>query len=616
LVVMTDIDYYVEWSDWLRYERPVLAYTYVPEKAAGQVPNGIFSIANNVMTTTIQGGGTYSHELWDYNVDAAWVPVPPRGLFGKVVDYLGWLVGLWEHSRIIIFSIDHFQVGDERRIVSLVPFCTVPMLLAPKLAGRLARADFRVVGKTREYNVMRVLTDYGSNISISRAGEKVSVTIPEPDFLGASIRYGLSSSKHISDVARYVNNISANTSAILAEYFGEVDSTDVKLTVHQAGKIAQHFQCIEGCKVEDGKEYARRYAPGPLTEEAVYPVESHNNEGVCLVKRIQLPQQEAKERIAMSNRPTGHIHHRFNEYARTFVQLLVPTANMGHPLTVSEVHEVQDRPMQRMRSDNATMAWEEPFMVKAFQKREAYGEPNDPRNISGCPTTHTLRLSGFTLAFKKECLMGVVPWYMPGRTPVEIARSLMEFAQDNTVIVEGDYSRFDGTITRWLRENVEFPCYLRWARGEHHQELSVLLRNELEPRAVTKLGTRYEPGCSRLSGSPLTTDGNTILNAFVAYCTMRELKYDAQTSFTCCGLFYGDDSIMSQMVVSPENDLGALVRVAGTLGLKLKAKKVVRGEPVTFLSRIFLDIWKSPSSICDPARALLKIHTTSNVAKN
>jgi len=52
--------------------------------------------------------------------------------------------------------------------------------------------------------------------------------------------------------------------------------------------------------------------------------------------------------------------------------------------------------------------------------------------------------------------------------------------------------------------------------------------------------------------------------------------------------------------------------VAGKLGLVIKMDSASRGTHVTFLSRVFVDPWTTPDSFCDPLRALLKIHVTTN----
>lgn len=184
----------------------------------------------------------------------------------------------------------------------------------------------------------------------------------------------------------------------------------------------------------------------------------------------------------------------------------------------------------------------------------------------------------------------------------------MELAASHELLAELDFSRFDGHINEPLRELVEFACYRRWVAKEHLEELDGLLRSEIRPRAAQR-EVKYAPGCTRLSGSPLTTDGNTLINAFCQYATLRSAGYPADASYQKLGLLYGDDGVVGENGVGK----GLRVAVARNLGLKLKilATPTV-GEPVGFIGRVFVDPWTSPASVQDPERTLLKINTTTD----
>lgn len=617
-IIMTDIDYYADMSYWLSFGVPVLIYTFVPDTAGGPVREGRFTITDNVVTTHISGGGVYSHELWDYNADSKWVPDQGDSWIRFLLNRLGQAIGVWDHMSVVMFTIDQYMVDNDRRVMSLVPFTRIPAVFWDDETTMLSRMELSVTGKDgRKFNhLMTLKPGGGAMVSVSEAGQAVSATLPESSFIGTRNRYQSLATKHLSDVVRFCSQVlDANGASILASYFSSIVGP-IPTVIHQPGEFASHYDCEGANVVEDGKRYARRYASAPLTQEAVYPVISSNNEERCIEKRINLPQRTAIELMIKANpRKPGTPPTRFYEYANQFIKQLVPVPSVGTPLQNSQVAEMQDRPTQRLRSAVAAQDVEYDMRVASFQKAEAYSMPNDPRNISTVPTAHTLRLSAYTLSFKKDMLADC-PWYMPGKTPIEISQAIQALADNNSKLVIGDYSRFDGTITRWLREQVEQASYLRWVKPEYVDELRAMLRKELDAKAYTKLGMPYSPGCSRLSGSPLTTDGNTIINAFVAFATLMEQQVPADVAFQRCGLFYGDDSIMTGMlaVVKPgkraETALDDLQRVASTLGLQLKAELVPRGEPVMFLSRVFIDPWTTPDSFTDPLRTLLKIHTT------
>lgn len=610
-IIMTDIDYYVDWAMWASFTRPVLMYTYVPTHLGGKVEDGIVSVKDNVFTTRINGGGCYEHELWDYSNDSAWVVTTTGGWLRRFIGAVGKALGLWRGLDVVVMSIDHFHVGRDRRIVAMVPFAVMPSIFNQDPRSELKRLK---VSCEKGYSIMRFMDGSEPKISVCKDGIPASATMSEELFHGTCIRYDGLTTKFLSDVHRFAKKeLDENGSAILSDFLKNTSHRGVIAHIPAPGTFAAHFQCDGSNILEDGKRYARRFASAPLSEEAVYPAECENNEVMCLEKRLNIPQRRAKSLMTANSgvRKKGEPPSRFGSYAVEFVKLVVPVPFMGVPISIDDVAIAQNKPMQRLRSGKRIMDTDEKFVVSSFQKREAYNGPNDPRNISSVPTMHTLKLSSYTMAMKKDCLLDI-GWYAPARSPVEIASAIQDLALENSMLVEGDYSRFDGTQTRWIRENVEHAAYLRWVCVKHRDDLSTLLRDEFDAKAYTKTGIFYTPGCSRLSGSPLTTDGNTLINAFVTYATLRELGFDSRWSFEKAGLFYGDDSLMTGAVSQGPKGLSTLVRVAGTVGLELKAE--VRGAhtPISFLSRIFPDAWATPDSYASPMRALLKIHTTAN----
>lgn len=278
-----------------------------------------------------------------------------------------------------------------------------------------------------------------------------------------------------------------------------------------------------------------------------------------------------------------------------------------HPCDISRVHNNQMAPSQvRRRIENSQHVPERRQRVKAQQKGEIYGSPSHPRNISTVTTTHTEELSRYTYAYSDFLKEEFGPnstraqWMCPGATPAVSAQAIHYFVMvERGQVVETDYSRFDGTISRWLRENVEFAAILAWVHPDHRLELKALLKNDISQRATTSNGIMYHTGGSRLSGSPLTTIGNTLINAYVAYCALRESGLNPSQAFIGIGPKYGDDGVDRAGL--------PLDTVAKDLGLKLKIIEPVLPGRVSFLGRVFYDAMTSPSSHFDVARAIRKI---------
>jgi hypothetical protein len=156
-IVMTDIDYYVGWDDWMSYDRPALIYTFVPESTGGTVEDGVFYIEDDVVTTIVSGGGTYQHGLWNYHSDSLWTPVRPKTWFWWTVDIIGRAVGFWEYMEIVCMSVDHFQMGKDRRIISLVPFARCPKFVWNNPGNMMQPMRITTTVNGKKFNRMRIL---------------------------------------------------------------------------------------------------------------------------------------------------------------------------------------------------------------------------------------------------------------------------------------------------------------------------------------------------------------------------------------------------------------------------------------------------------------------------
>lgn len=291
----------------------------------------------------------------------------------------------------------------------------------------------------------------------------------------------------------------------------------------------------------------------------------------------------------------------FDKYAREFVAKVVSSSWLPYlePHSYEYVQGKLNKPHQRHRIERVvTTLRDVACVVNAFVKAEAYAEPKDPRNISAVDMSSVLKLSRYTYRAKEE-VFSKMHWYMPCKTPVEIATTLHTFCNKHKVVAETDFSRFDGTISEWLRENVEVAVYARLF--PHHPEVAELVRREFHAKCYTRTGIRYDPQGSRLSGSPLTTDGNTLIAGFVDYCALRG-SMGVDMAWDNIGLHFGDDGV--------SRNIGDMERVARQLGLSLKLE--AKEFNVGFLGRIFPDPQRSTTSFQDPRRVWPKITVVSS----
>lgn len=596
IIVMTDVDYFVDMPKLISLGRPILSYTFSPTTVAGEVNEGFFTIKDNEVTFRVAGGKTVVHPIWDYNQDAVMTTRRPTGLVEIAFDALHMAI-LGVPMRAHVSTVDSWVVGPHRRIVAITPFATTLTVFARKLGGTWLE---KMRYKHGEFNVLKTYGGEVPQISIGREGDVAAVNMSLSDFDCTRIAHlHAGKNKHLSDTTRR-SKVGA-TAPVLHSYLVQENGGQDEAEVY-VGQPAEHFTVLmsdatDAEIADERKEYAVMFAPPAIGAQAVFPHECEENARASILGRITKPQR---------NRATWTSQH--NEWAIEFVnKVLTYNGNVrgtGEPMDVAEVHDVQSRPTQRQRSEQRQMSDSENMLIKAFQKREAYGSPNDPRNISSMPTMHTLQLSAYTLQMKQ--VLKALPFYVPGMTPANIASAIMDMAAEHSELTQTDFSRFDGHINKELRTHVEFAVYLGWVSSTHREHLRGLLTAELNPKSIHGR-LRYEAGCSRLSGSPLTSDGNTLINAYVQYATMRRFGLDKDESFRCIGLICGDDAVVPTMGI---REAGRAL-VARGLGLKLKVEKESKsGDTVGFLSRVFVDPWTSPASVQDPKRTLLKLHTT------
>lgn len=291
----------------------------------------------------------------------------------------------------------------------------------------------------------------------------------------------------------------------------------------------------------------------------------------------------------------------YSGYAKEFVDILMAGAQPLVPLEEADVLELQDRPIQKQRNLSA-VTQTGPYKnvhVTAFVKKEAYTACKAPRNISNVMVKHNVELSRFSYAFKKMVL-NHQHWYMPCRSMQGIAECVQQFVRDNGYpVVETDFSKFDGTISVWLRTYVELAAYERVSPA-----MAELVRLELNAHCVTTEDYEYDCAGSRLSGSPVTTDGNTLIAAFVDYCAGRETGLGPVLSYRNIGLHFGDDGLSAPYP--------CFERVAAELGLSLKCE--TRDSYVGFLGRIYPDPLHDLGSFQDPVRSWSRITTLSGSA--
>lgn len=297
------------------------------------------------------------------------------------------------------------------------------------------------------------------------------------------------------------------------------------------------------------------------------------------------------------------------KYANDFINQIVRQVGVGSPVSVDEVRREQCTAQQRARykMSEATLNCNPSNRLQAFIKAEPYSSVNDPRNITTMAPELTVMLSCYTMAFKNSVLKGL-SWFGPGKTPKQTVNELYRIGRKCKEWLVVDYSRLDGTVSEFLQRNVMMAAYMRWVAPDYRAELQHCLNQVFIQQGRTAHNIKFEPGYGTRSGSPVTTDGNTMICAYVVYCALRNLGYSSKSAFKDIGLVYGDDGAFAALPGLAEQLQG----VSGALGLQIKLDTVSNNEPVSYLGRYFVDPLTTYDSFQDPVRTLGKVHLTAN----
>jgi hypothetical protein len=178
---------------------------------------------------------------------------------------------------------------------------------------------------------------------------------------------------------------------------------------------------------------------------------------------------------------------------------------------------------------------------------------------------------------------------------------------DEYVMIETDFSRYDGTLCRPVR-NFEKALYRSAYPNDplpvklhnycHHLKVSVREPSK-ELERLMSLFT-FNTQFARASGEPGTCYFNSMINMMFWFSVLGRNAFE--------NVIVGGDDGIAIVRLSP---IPVIEDFAKKFGLVLKCKVVRPGEPIGFLGRYFN--WGTINSVCDPIRTATKIHIASAV---
>jgi len=577
LITMTDVDYYVHMPDFLRGNTVAIS-TFVPQDVCGMTEDASYTIdSDNNVVTHVNGGGKYTHQLWDFETDHI------------TVDHI------WGS---VLYLIERFKFSNDRYVIIFIPLRYVYGPLAWILPGkRLSRRKFVTNGyaHSRYHHIVpKTSLPYSMVVrhSIGKLNSFSSVTVTDSLLQTIFTRLRVAKTPQVSDVERLVRSAadpeitdSVHAATTLYDFYkANPDFFAYHFSPISAYADDDGYQTTKPLATEDGKAVTRRVMP-PIIDDGYYPLRSHNNEQNFVDGRI----------LNVKNlTPTHKIPPRYWVYLNEFVdQLVGPHRGTLAPLTHEEMlANVSKRgPKAVLRVENENFFPDDGATIKSFQKAETYGKITATRGICTLPTAHNFRLGQFVYPFAQH-IMKPQPWYAFGSHPQELGTRLQDICENEESLTNSDINKNDGSV-HYISHVLDIASYNASYAPKYHAEINALLQAETRTRSITTTGIVTKMDNVTASGSSITSDKNSRLNAFVAFCALRDKGLSPTEAFAKLGLYGGDDGV-SRGITAAE-----VTRAFANIGMLSTSATIPIFSPVPFLGRLFLNPWTTPESVHD-----------------
>ena len=547
------------------YGRPIVIGQPCPQHASRITDEMKYTfLPDGRFHQTVKGGSTYSQHLYDF----------------RSSEYLT-IFGIFTyHVTRRVFKDDEFEM------VLLTPWATRFSITSH--SKQMPLSHFVPVVGVKD--PMVVVDTYGyRSVSLPQSYSCIDVAYAEIDRLRGldGGKLGITS----YDIKK-ATDLDEPSCGLLQRYMRATgpSCTDV---VSESGVIHYVFNPMDLSSV---KLSARAMCP-PFVENGAYvPLADRGNDARMTVGRVMQMQVHAEE-----DPPEE-----YEEYAKEFTTLiamqLCPDGKKLKPLTVEDAASRQTKPSQWHKWEQTARHGKSKTPV-SFRKNECYPEPKDPRMIS--QEKDDVKLQSARFAYAIMDALKLCDWYAFGRTPSQIADIITRIAEATDELLETDYSRWDGHVTRFLVavfSRILTNCF------DMTEELDYVLNSRNNVWCRTFFWILMCSFWSQRSGDMFTSSSNSILNKFVMFCTSRRSGLSAIDSYNALGIFGGDDGLA-------HGDPKMLAEVCRDLHLAIKVKVVKRGGRLSFLSRIFGPrVWDGcPNNCCDIPRQLAKLHLTTRM---
>jgi hypothetical protein len=633
--VFVDVDYYTHMPTWLRFGRVCILYTFVPEDAAGAVPDGVYEMFEGVykdragqadhtgtmVRLQVAGGEVYEHPLWDYSRSHV-------------------TVDDWWGNRIV-FLVETRRCPSGRRIV-----CFFPESVTAWPYGRAVAPEplTRLCATHRGIPVLELPTE--RKVSVGCPGTMRSVRLSTLDYMSWVQKFNKSKTRPVGDVEKWMRGsedsdtkaaaqswhaivymlLEMGWSPMHAEGLGRlIETGDLKF--HEVPRycdadietyVLDRQDGQEDGVGLDGNPMAQCVAPPLVTLPTPVPAKCRANAYMAVQLRVKNTQEKFKGHVVPVD---------CRGYAGEFVRsVLANTRGRAAPIDLDALADIWTRPTQRQNLASLP-SWNapEPDIDRGFMKAETGAKP---RQIVNKSVEHNAPLGCYIHPIM-DLLKKEFRWVGCGLDPVSLGMRVSEVTRGTEIPFsvrarfgitgalqtthEGDITNCDGSQLRWHRDHLIDPILIGISAPEYRGDLRDRLKEERAGKQVFMAeGHHYICGDELTSGTSMTTIANILKVAFGDYVALRRIGLTVSEALACLGVYCGDDSLM---VALPDPTL-AEARVRALFDLGMDQKMIVRNfpDPPTFLGSFHYGAWvDEPMDVMiDFWRTVQKLHVSCN----
>ena len=579
IVVMIDVDYYINMPQMLAEDiRPYLIRTIQPTTVAMENDKYSYTFMDDKIHYRT-GNRQFTHYVWHYNKNYFTVHITIFGI----------------RLRTTVYKVIKRKTGVDHALILLIP---VRSWFGPRPTYNTQEIEDWQLGtlsvqQDNLYNRMRVELPTGSTIRTAKVGcYAVTNAATAIDETIATMARTAGQGFQFSTVQSFFGG-NREVAAPLYEYYLTKTPERVPTIIPVENGLRRYQSEPENFDVK----------AKPLLKSFMSPI----IHGAFAADKCLANERTAiKERITDIKPPEYAVTPEIHKAMVSFLRFLIPCPNELDPVPLEIVYERQFT--KKQREELAKSEWSQPKREnKAFPKGEPAQKLGPQRIISTMNPVDKREYS--RVIYSMERLLKITEWYAFSSSPLMLANKVARVCKDSKLVIASDFSRFDGRLPKTLRE-LENMALMRAFRPQYHTVINDLHRCQFNMKAKLPLGSKFNTGYARQSGSPETSLFNSMDNAFIAYLAFLRMGQKPEEAWNKLGVYGGDDGLTADI------DSKIYVKVAVDLGMKLEAEPIYRGEfGIKFLARYYSPgIWFGQlDSICDMYRQASKIHVSANL---